>query len=693
VRLVAFVAPLVLLAGCGSGRTADILSAVGSSDAGVDVFADVVAADVAVDVAFGAKACVDNGQCDDGLPCTFDRCDLGKCVNIPDDTRCDDGIYCNGREVCLVRRGCAPGPVVTCSEGDPCLFVRCLEETKSCERVPRDADGDGDPDDHCGSGHDCNDLDPTVASTVSEICGNSRDDNCNGKIDETPCVQPKGDICSDAVVAPIGQTTSLSTAGARRDYAASCGVSTPEVSRDVVATVTIGDGPSRDLEVWATAGAEVALALQQRCGETELACGASRLSTARLLGRSLPPGDYTVLVSTQGETAVELRPVLLDATTKPTNETCETAVPIVPGVLTTVKLIDATKDLTSACAALTGELTYALTLAERSDVRVLASTALGTGTAVVGLRTCPGSELRCRTGGTLLARSLEAGTYVITVAATGPIDANILVQVGPPTVAPADQSCATAPLLSAGVTVPIVLAEHESSIAASCFSGAPSAAVALGLDQVSDVLLVARFPSIDMGAIALAQESCGAEDRIACSADMGPARVNRRGVAAGDYRVVVSDTNGLDATLTAYVRAAVPPTLVDGADRCSSLIVDIPSTGGFFTGDTSKAAADFDTGCNIATGDGGAPDQILRLVLPGPRRVLLDMSGSTYWTALEVRKGATCPGVVVPGACQVGFSPGRSFLERDLAAGTYWLVVDGWDRQAGVWNLDVRVVE
>ncbi|MEI7894218.1 MAG: hypothetical protein WCI05_14080, partial [Myxococcales bacterium] len=66
---------------------------------------------------------------------------------------------------------------------------------------------------------------------------------------------------------------------------------------------------------------------------------------------------------------------------------------------------------------------------------------------------------------------------------------------------------------------------------------------------------------------------------------------------------------------------------------------------------------------------------------------------STYWTAHEVRKGATRPGVVVQGACQVGFSPGRSFLERDLAAGTYWLVVDGWDRQAGVWNLDVRVVE
>src|SRR5579859_6108811 len=130
--------------------------------------------------------CVDDGQCDDHIACTYDACDqmLHRCRYRADDTQCSDGVYCDGVERCGLQHGCEPGPVVTCEDGDPCTIDRCVEATKSCTNVPRDLDGDGDPDGRCFPKHDCNDLDPTVASTHSEVCANGKDDNCNGLVDE-----------------------------------------------------------------------------------------------------------------------------------------------------------------------------------------------------------------------------------------------------------------------------------------------------------------------------------------------------------------------------------------------------------------------------------------------------------------------------------------------------------------------------
>ena len=115
--------------------------------------------------------CTEDSQCDDLIPCTFDRCDtaLSRCRNTPDDTQCSDSEYCNGQEKCVLRTGCVPGPVVTCQDDNLCTIDRCVEATKSCERSKRDSDGDGDPDDHCEPNRDCDDTDPTVSSLHAEI--------------------------------------------------------------------------------------------------------------------------------------------------------------------------------------------------------------------------------------------------------------------------------------------------------------------------------------------------------------------------------------------------------------------------------------------------------------------------------------------------------------------------------------------
>jgi hypothetical protein len=284
----------------------------------------------------------------------------------------------------------------------------------------------------------------------------------------------------------------------------------------------------------------------------------------------------------------------------------------------------------------------------------------------------------------------------VTLAGTAPIDGSLVVQTSAPTVAPADQTCAAPPPALVQGTMPFDLSSHEDAIKDGCFPGGPQAAFALPLAQASDVLLIGRFPPNEVGGVSLDGAACTAPSKLACDIAVSPVRVNKRNVPVGDYRVVVADSLAQQGTLTTLVRPAAAPTIVTGSDGCGPNVVDVPPDGGFFTGDTSNTSllADFGGSCDStnAGSGGGARDQVLRLVLATTKRVVLDMDGSTYTTLLDVRQGATCPGQEVPGACFVGFSGARSFLDLTLAAGTYWIVLDGYNMASGPWNLDVRVL-
>jgi cysteine-rich repeat protein len=67
--------------------------------------------------------CIDDGQCDDGIACTEDVCDAGgRCVFVPNDGLCpDDGVFCNGAQVCNDVSGCV-------AAGNPCSNVQACDE-------------------------------------------------------------------------------------------------------------------------------------------------------------------------------------------------------------------------------------------------------------------------------------------------------------------------------------------------------------------------------------------------------------------------------------------------------------------------------------------------------------------------------------------------------------------------------------
>ncbi|HJL24002.1 MAG TPA: putative metal-binding motif-containing protein, partial [Polyangiaceae bacterium LLY-WYZ-15_(1-7)] len=100
----------------------------------------------------------------------------GGCLTAAD---CDDGLFCNGAELCRPAdpladgRGCVPAEP-TCGEG-----VACDEETDACMPGCPDADEDGFADASCG-GEDCDDADPNRFPGNPEVCDlEGHDEDCD----------------------------------------------------------------------------------------------------------------------------------------------------------------------------------------------------------------------------------------------------------------------------------------------------------------------------------------------------------------------------------------------------------------------------------------------------------------------------------------------------------------------------------
>lgn len=173
-------------------------------------------------------------QCDDGVACTVDTCDdaTGACIKTPNDALCDNGIFCDGQEVCT-ETGCSQGVIPSCDDGVTCTVDSCDEATQSCQHTPNDlacdngltCDGKescnpmvGDATTGCAVGMPIPCGDDGIACTVdacnestgqcehkpdNTLCGNAQ--FCvpgvgNGCVDATPCSNDAecddGDLCN-----------------------------------------------------------------------------------------------------------------------------------------------------------------------------------------------------------------------------------------------------------------------------------------------------------------------------------------------------------------------------------------------------------------------------------------------------------------------------------------------------------------
>jgi hypothetical protein len=421
-------------------------------------------------------------------------------------------------------------------------------------------------------------------------------------------------------------------------------------------------------------------------------------SVARLHLHSVGPGTYPVYLRTNAAAPIALEVTHLVASPAPAHRDCSTPLLLESDLPVTADLALPGPPLESACPTQRGDLFYTFTLAQAADVQLTAESLDDLGRPRLALRGAdcadPELEIGCNDGtaAALHYHALAAGTYVLAVSASGPTQARVALRVQPPSTPPPTDQCSTAPALVVNRTQTVSFIDHIDDIVASCSPGFIDAAYALDVASPSDLLLVGRFSSGDIGSVGVTGADCADENIQDCSRPAtNPARVSAQGLAAGSYRVVMESAGGLPATLTGALRPARPRTFVPTSDACLEVLT-IPPGGGIFQGNTQNADNDFSASCDFATPN-GAPDQLLKLVLDRPQRVLLDMRGSDFDTLLDVRRGPDCPGQEVPEACSVGVADDQSFLDLNLPAGEYFLQIDGYAGALGAWLLDVFVMD
>ena len=145
--------------------------------------------------------CDNDEDCDDGLECTVDVCDLELfiCTYVPNSEPggpCDDGQFCNGLEICKPGKGCVAGEVPDCEDEFECTDDMCSPTENACVHMPlnyRCDDGNICTDNQCNPDNGGCEAIPAEGRRCSdgEIC--TVDDVCDA---EGECVGELRD-CDD----------------------------------------------------------------------------------------------------------------------------------------------------------------------------------------------------------------------------------------------------------------------------------------------------------------------------------------------------------------------------------------------------------------------------------------------------------------------------------------------------------------
>ncbi len=160
------------------------------------------------------RCIVGDSPCDDDIACTDDSCDEAnnQCERIANHQRCDDRDPCNGPEYCDQVLGCQAGVPLNCDDEIACTDDSC-EEGVGCKNLPVDA--------NCSDGLDCTDgvCDLEAGGCVfvahDERCGDTvgcTDDRCD--LSEGCVHDPNNTLCDDG----IGCTTNLCQAATGCTY-------------------------------------------------------------------------------------------------------------------------------------------------------------------------------------------------------------------------------------------------------------------------------------------------------------------------------------------------------------------------------------------------------------------------------------------------------------------------------------------
>ncbi|MBT9555666.1 MAG: putative metal-binding motif-containing protein [Myxococcales bacterium] len=143
--------------------------------------------------------------CDDGKPCTDNRCDSKTGCYYPNgNAPCEDGNVCTGPDVCQ-QGTCVTGPAVNCDDGDPCTTDACSTITGCVHTIVNPCtDGEKCTDDVCEPKVGCKYPPNSDACNDGNAC--TVGDKCQGGA----CVGIGNLSCDDGKVCTMDQCNPVS---------------------------------------------------------------------------------------------------------------------------------------------------------------------------------------------------------------------------------------------------------------------------------------------------------------------------------------------------------------------------------------------------------------------------------------------------------------------------------------------------
>jgi hypothetical protein len=645
----------------------------------------------------GLEACIgevcvaSTDPCVDEVDCTMGVCleDMNRCMTTLDHAMCQDGDACNGDEVCSTTigpgTGCAPGIEPECNDETTCTYDSC-DTALGCVYTPRDLDMDGFIAGSCG-GEDCDD-DPRFGVDIYpgaiEDCFNRRDDNCDGLRDysDESCI-PTNDVCSSAVVLPGPGTYSGATRGLRGDFTLSCGPGSGGGGPDAVFRFHL-DEP-QDVRVNLAGGgfdATVALRRFDQCSSgPDEKCQWG--SGPTFLRRSLPAGDYAIIVKTTSETVFDVVLRFGPPTSIPPVDLCNSMTTDVSGGGSFEGFFEEVEDDYSLSCAFgsSRDVAHRLVLTEAADVQIDVTTSASFSQTFVSLVTdCgdPSTTLRCTQnfGPTSMRfRGLPAGTYYILLE-SGDTTAtmwtmSVSVTSPPAPRAPGDACTSAIDITTAAGTVDMATLENDGgnscmadafAVDANFYFDVPAG----GADVTLSTTSTEPFGTWVGSSVGT---TCGSSaTELTCRTASTPVTQRWLSLAEGRYYVTTA-TFSMFGSLTVSAAITTPPTPIPPNDRCTGAIA---LTSGVVSRGTLLGFGDDAAGC----GFGGQPDAFYSFTLSRRSNVTLVASPGAGFTGdawLTIKSSCAAFGSL---ACGNGRP---AAISQDFEPGTYIVMVESND--------------
>ncbi len=136
---------------------------------------------------------------DDGVGCTDDVCDpIAGLVSTPNDANCDNGLFCDGAEICDAVTDCGPGVAPDCSLAGNCEAFACDELNDQCVGGQLDNLA-------CATDADCQLYNPAGVCNGSSLCEFAcvADAECDSAAGLAPNGECVGNLCTCSEVADV----------------------------------------------------------------------------------------------------------------------------------------------------------------------------------------------------------------------------------------------------------------------------------------------------------------------------------------------------------------------------------------------------------------------------------------------------------------------------------------------------------